>query len=110
MSNIVNNIEKTSFNPRNMSREDLLKFLKLSTNATPQEITEKVSTILEDQDDPSIKNFLYLILYLLNKDTTNFAESVFAEQYVDNNPENTTVLGPNVTQIPTSQPSEFVYL
>ena len=109
MSNIVNNIEKSSFNPRNMSREDLLKFLKLSTNASPQEITEKVSTILEDQDDASIKNFLYLILYLLNKDDNNFSESVLAEQYSDNNAENTTILGPNFTQISTSQPSEFVY-
>ena len=109
MSNIVNNIEKTSFNPRNMSREDLLKFLKLDKNATSQEITNKVSSILKDQEDPSIKNFLYLILYLLTKDSTNFAESVFAEQYLDDNPENTTVLGPNITQIPTSQPSKFVY-
>ena len=109
MSNIVNNIEKTSFNPRNMSREDLLKFLKLNKDSTTEEITNKISSILEDQDDPSIKNFLYLILYLLTKDSTNFAESVFAEQYLDNNPQNTTVLGPNITQIPTSQPSEFIY-
>lgn len=109
MSSTSNNIEPKSFNPRNMSREDLLKFLKLSNKASNKEITEKVSTLLEDQNDPSIKNFLYLILYLLTKENNNFSESVFAEQYLDNDPHNITVLGPNTTQIPTSQPSEYVY-
>ena len=109
MSNTLNNIEPKSFNPRKMSRDDLLKFLKLPNNASKLEITEKVAFLLDNQDDPSIKNFLYLILYLLTKETNNFSESVFHDQYLDDDPQNTTVLGPNTVQIPTSQPSEYVY-
>ena len=59
-----NKIENLSFNPRDLSRDDLLKLIELNPNANDEEITEKIQNLLEDQDDPSIINFLYLSIYI----------------------------------------------
>jgi len=107
MSN--NKIENLSFNPRDLSRDELLKLIELNNNATEEEITNKISDLLEDQDDPSVINFLYLVLSLLTKPSNNMGQSIFKEEYLGNNPENTTVLGPNTTQINTTNPSDFTY-
>ena len=104
-----NKIENLSFNPRDLSRDELLKLIELNNNATEEEITNKISNLLEDQDDPSIINFLYLVLSLLTKPSNNMGQSIFKEEYLGNNPENTTVLGPNTTQINTTNPSDFTY-
>ncbi len=106
---INNKIENLSFNPRDLSRDELLKLIKLNSNASDKEIIEKIKELLEDQDDPSIINFLYLVLSLLIKSSNNIGQSVFNEEYLGNNPENNTILGPNTTQINTSNPSDFTY-
>jgi hypothetical protein len=104
-----NKIENLSFNPRDLSRDDLLKLIELNPNANDEEITQKIQNLLEDQDDPSIINFLYLVLSLLTKPSNNMGQSIFKEEYLGNNPQNTTVLGPNTTQINTTNPSDFTY-
>ena len=104
-----NKIENLSFNPRDLSRDDLLKLIELNSNANDEEITQKIQNLLEDQDDPSIINFLYLVLSLLTKPSNNMGQSIFKEEYLGNNPQNSTVLGPNTTQINTTNPSDFTY-
>jgi hypothetical protein len=37
-----NKIENLSFNPRDLSRDDLLKLIELNPNANDEEITEKI--------------------------------------------------------------------
>ena len=104
-----NKIENLSFNPRDLSRDELLNLIKLDNKATEEEIIEKINDLLQDQDDPSIINFLYLVLSLLTKPSNNMGQSIFKEEYLGNNPENSTILGPNITQINTSNPSDFTY-
>ena len=109
MSNLNNKIKNLSFNPRELSREQLLLFLKLPENASQDDIINKVKYLLEDQTDPSIQNFLYLVLTLLTEKSENMSNQVFSQEYLGNNPENSTVLGPNITQIQTDNPSQFNY-
>jgi hypothetical protein len=107
MSNKISN--NSLFNPRDMSREDLLKFLKLNSNASQNDIINKVKSLLKNQEDESVKNFLYLILTLLTRESTNFSETYLKEQYIGNDPHNNTILGPDITQIPIDESSDFVY-
>ena len=104
-----NKIKNLSFNPRDLSRDELLTFLKLPNNATENDIITKIKYLLDGQNDPSIKNFLYLVLSLLTQESQVMGNQVFQEEYLGNNPENSTVLGPNITQIQTDNPSEFTY-
>ena len=108
-SNINNKISNLSFDPRDLSREELLSFLKLPSNANKNEITTKIDDLLDRQDDPSIENFLYLVLSLLTKPSENISNSVFSQEYIGREPKNQTILGPNVTQIKTDNPSKFNY-
>ena len=102
-------IKNLSFNPRDLSRDELLTFLKLPNNATENDIITKIQYLLDGQNDPSIKNFLYLVLSLLTQEPQVMGNQVFQEEYLGNNPQNSTVLGPNITQIQTDNPSEFTY-
>lgn len=102
-------IKNLSFNPRDLSRDELLTFLKLPNNTTENDIITKIQYLLDGQNDPSIKNFLYLVLSLLTQEPQVMGNQVFQEEYLGNNPQNSTVLGPNITQIQTDNPSEFTY-
>ena len=108
--NLTNNIQNISFNPREMSREQLLEFIKLKPNATEEEIINKIKELIKNQDDPNIVNFLYLILYLLLKEPDNMAGQVFNQEYLGRRPQNSTVLGTdNFVQVQTTNPSDFAY-
>jgi hypothetical protein len=61
MSNKISN--NSLFNPRDMSREDLLKFLKLNSNASQNDIINKVKSLLKNQEDESMK--VLKIFYIL---------------------------------------------
>lgn len=102
-------IKNLSFNPRDLSRDELLTFLKLPNNATENDIITKIQYLLDGQNDPSIKNFLYLVLSLLTQEPQVMGNQVFQEEYLGNNPQNSTVLGPNITQIQTDNPSDSTY-
>ena len=104
-----NEIKDLSFNPRDLSRDQLLQLIELKSNSSDQDIKQKINYLLEDQDDPSIINFLYLIESILIKPFNNMSEAILKEEYLGNNPQNSTVLGPNTTQINTANPSDFIY-
>ena len=106
---INDKIENLSFNPRDLSRDQLLTLLKLPKDASENNIIKKIQYLLEGQNDPSIINFLYLVLALLTKEPQVMGSQTFEEEYLVNNPQNSTVLGPNITQIQTDNPSEFTY-
>ncbi len=108
-SNINNKISNLSFDPRDLSREELLSFLKLPNNANRNEITTKIDDLLDGQDDPSIQNFLYLVLSLLTKPSENISNSHFSQEYIGNKGQNKTILGPNITQLQTDNSSKFNY-
>lgn len=108
-SNINNKISNLSFDPRDLSREELLSFLKLPSNANKNEITTKIQHLLDGQDDQNIQNFLYLVLSLLTKPPKNISNSHFSQEYIGNKGENKTILGPNITQLQTDNSSKFNY-